>query len=216
MNTFSLLIALFSGGLLVGALATAVEFRFHSMLRSYAFSSLCLAGLAIAIGLTGEHEFLLTIAIGTILFKVIGIPMLLRLAAMRSGAPLRLSSYVRPTPSYFAALGIVLLAMWLATIFPVHSGEGISSLAVSLSLVLLGLFLVVARKDVLSQIVGFLTLENGLSVFAIVSVGSTPLLFEVGVFAVVTIGAVLMATLSQRVLHLYGTSDTTQLRELID
>jgi ABC-2 type transport system permease protein len=80
----------------------------------------------------------------------------------------------------------------------------------------LGFLLLIVRRDLYSQIIGFLTLENGISAFAVVALGGVPFLMEMGIFAVIASGVVLMAILSGQVHALYATHDTDTLRELTD
>ncbi|HOG27915.1 MAG TPA: hypothetical protein PLT35_01440, partial [Vicinamibacterales bacterium] len=81
---------------------------------------------------------------------------------------------------------------------------------------LLGFLLIIIRRDLYSQIIGFLTLENGISAFAVVALGGVPFLMEMGIFAVAASGVVLMAVLSGQVHALYASHDTDALRELTD
>jgi hydrogenase-4 membrane subunit HyfE len=67
-----------------------------------------------------------------------------------------------------------------------------------------------------SQIIGFLTVENGISAFAVVALGGVPFLMEMGIFAVIGTGVLLMAFLSQQVHSLYRSHDTATLSDLID
>ena len=89
-------------------------------------------------------------------------------------------------------------------------------LFVALALILLGFLILIVRRDLYSQIIGFLTIENGISAFAVVALGGIPFLMEMGIFAVIGSGVVLMAILSGQVHALYATQDTDTLRELTD
>ncbi len=81
---------------------------------------------------------------------------------------------------------------------------------------LLGGVMIAIRRDLYSQIIGFLTLENGISIMAAATLGAIPLLTEVGIFFTITIGAMLMSLLSRRLKELYAVEDSAELRELVD
>jgi len=89
-------------------------------------------------------------------------------------------------------------------------------LFVALALILLGFLVLIVRRDLYSQIIGFLTIENGIAAFAVVAIGGAPFLMEMGIFAVIAGGVVLMAILSGQVHALYRSHDTDTLRDLID
>jgi hydrogenase-4 component E len=56
------------------------------------------------------------------------------------------------------------------------------SLAIALAIVLIGLFIMIARKKALTQVIGFLVMENGLFLGATAAVYGMPLIVELGVF----------------------------------
>jgi hydrogenase-4 component E len=87
---------------------------------------------------------------------------------------------------------------------------------VALALIFLGFLMLIIRRDLFSQITGFLTVENGISAFAVVALGGVPFLTEMGIFAAIGSGVVLMAVLSQHVHSLYRSHDTARLSDLID
>ena len=87
---------------------------------------------------------------------------------------------------------------------------------VALALIFLGFLTLIIRRDLFSQIIGFLTVENGISAFAVVALGGVPFLTEMGIFAAIGSGVVLMAVLSQQVHSLYRSHDTARLSDLID
>lgn len=192
------------------------KFRLPALVRFYALSSLALAGIAFALSVEGdEHAWI--IGLVTIIVKVLLIPFLILFAARKSKASLRLQSFLRPAPSYFLAACILLLTLFITFDSPFVFGKSIGILFfVSISLVMLGITMMIVRRDLYSQIIGFLVLENGLALFGIVTVGSIPILIELGIFLVITTSVFIMSSLSSNVQELYGSGDTEKLRELTD
>ena len=88
------------------------------------------------------------------------------------------------------------------------------ALAAAIALTLLGLMLIITRRQAVMQIVGLLTMENGLYLVGLSITHGLPLVIELGIFFDVLVVAVVLAILIRR-LRLKGLStDTSQLQEL--
>lgn len=217
MNSLELFHSLFAGGLLFAGVLTAMTLRFQLMVRLYATASLCLAALTVGLAIEHNTSHLLLAAFATVLIKVILIPSIISRMAKRVGASMRLVSTIRPTTTLFlivAVLCLVLFNIRQSSFFETVQPSYV--LYISVSMLLIGFLMMILRRDIYSEIIGFLTLENGIALFSIATIGSGPALVEIGIFSVILIGAVLMTLLSRRVCELYGTEDTDTLRELID
>jgi hydrogenase-4 component E len=70
-----------------------------------------------------------------------------------------------------------------------------SGLPIALALILVSLFIVVSRRQVIAQIVGFLMLENGVALLALLGAYGVPLVVELGVFLDVLLGVLVMQAL---------------------
>jgi hydrogenase-4 membrane subunit HyfE len=192
------------------------KFRLGQLLRYYAIQSLFLAAMFVSMARGGD-EHLYFSALGVVAFKVILIPVMLSAGAQRSNVSGRLTSLIRPTPTYFISGLTLLLAVAMAM--------SISSALIDTDLILtisafsamfLGASMMATRLDLYSQIIGFLSFENGISLLASATLGAIPLLAEIGIFFTITIGALLMSILSRRLKELYAVEDTGELRELVD
>ena len=71
-------------------------------------------------------------------------------------------------------------------------------LPIALALILVSLFIVVSRRQVIAQIVGFLMLENGVALLALLGAYGVPLIVELGVFLDVLMGVLVMQALVPR------------------
>ena len=195
------------------------KFRLGQLVRYFAAQSAFLSLLFVGLALSGDAHLYLS-AVGVLLLKVVFIPAAILWSAQHSGASGRLTSLVRPAPSYFlAGLMLVLAAIGTQILRPEIAGlDTVTSVVVlsALSVMALGTALLAVRRDLYSQIIGFLTLENGISMLGAATLGAIPFLVEIGIFFVITIGAVLMSLLSSRLKELYAVEDTAQLNELVD
>ena len=218
MSTFYSFHNTFAVCLLGTAVLTMVSFRLRALLRAYALSAIFLALLSISVALHQGMEDPYIFAIATVLLKVFVIPAFLLSIAERSGTPLRLQSYLRPASTLFVAGLLCALTFSVSVRMTAFLPPTIpaSFLMISIYLVLLGFAMMILRRDVLSQMVGFLTLENGISMISIITVGSLPLLIEFGVFAAVIVSTIVMSHLFRRIQAIYGTPDSSLLRELVE
>lgn len=200
---------LFVAGLLLFTLAIVGKPRLPAVIRHFAMASLCLAGLTVTASLLRGDAHGVYAAAGTFAFKVVILPTVLFYAARRARASMQVSFYLRPAATYFVVT-LSLLAAYLIS----HRFAAVPFLPIAL--VLLGLSLMIMRKDLTSQIIGFMTMENGVAAYGVLTVGGIPLLVEVGIILTVTAGAVLMAVLSRHVQEMYETGDTARLTELTE
>jgi hydrogenase-4 component E len=192
------------------------KFRLGQILRYYSLQSLFLAGLLFSMASHGD-EHLYASAVGVVIFKVVLIPAIISNSAKRSSASGRLTSLVRPAPSYFLSGFTLLLAVLVGmSIAPALEDTDLILTVTAFAAMFLGGAMMAVRRDLYSQIIGFFTLENGISILAAATLGAIPLLAEVGIFFTITIGALLMSVLSRRLKELYAVEDTGELRELVD
>jgi hydrogenase-4 component E len=209
MMTLSLWNNVFIGGTLVFAIVMMGKPRLPAMLRAFALSSLFLAGLIVTSSLAHGEEQPYAIALVNIAFKVILAPWILLYAARKVNASMALKFYLRPTSTYFAALLVLVASVFIAMKLP-------DVPYLSIALVLLGLLFMIIRKDLYSQIMGFMVMENGIAAYGILMIGGFPFMLETGILFVVITGAILMAILSRHVQELYATGDTESLTELTE
>lgn len=84
----------------------------------------------------------------------------------------------------------------------------------AISLLCTGIVLMLTRKIAISQIIGFLVLENGIYLFALTQTRGMPLLVEMGIMLDVLVGVMLCGLLVFRIQHSFEHIDVTQLSDL--
>jgi hydrogenase-4 component E len=157
------------------------------------------------------------LAVGSMALKGVVFPWLL-FRAMREAEVTR---EVEPYVGYVASLlaGVVLLgaSFWMGTRLPVP--ETVASpwlMPVAMFSILAGLFLIVSRKRALSQVLGFLVLENGVFTFGVGVMAETPLLVEVGVLLDVFVAVFVMGITIFHINREFDHIDTDRLNTLKD
>jgi len=152
----------------------------RSQVRLYAFQSLCVAVLAGFVAATRHIGALYALMGLSFVLKVIIVPAII----------FRLLRDVRVDVTAGHRLGVasmVMLAIALSVFgivvvgrLPIHSRSlPILALAIATAVILVAFLLVIVRNDVVSQAVGFFSLENGVSVASLVLAAGLPLIVEV-------------------------------------
>jgi hydrogenase-4 component E len=115
--------------------------------------------------------------------------------------------------SGFSIVGSFLLASRL--IFPVKISSGLV-IPSSFSLIIMGFILIVGRTKAISQVVGYLLLENGIFLFAVLLLKKMPLLVEMGFLLDLFIATVVMGIVVNNISNEFNNMDTAALTTLKD
>ncbi|MDO9230906.1 MAG: NADH-quinone oxidoreductase subunit H [bacterium] len=194
--------------------------RLKAILRYYAFSSLAIAGIAWGlIPLVSETEkiHLWLFAIFTIITKAIAVPYVINRSSHVKKSLTNLPSFLRPGKSYFLAVILLVITYFtLENVSIIGLAKWSSLLYCAVTLIVLGIAMMIIKRNIFSQIIGLLVIENGIAVFVLATVGSLPITIEFGIFAVTVATAYILAILSGQISDLYGSTDTEDLRELAE
>lgn len=156
--------------------------RLGTCIRVVALQGVVLAALPLFAQPEGLTLRLALLAAGTLALKGVVFPWLLFRALRQANV----QSEVEPFVGYTASLvvGIIALgvSLWVGGRVSLP-GPAVSPLVfpVALFTILVGLFVIVSRRKALTQVLGYLVLENGIYAFGVVLVGEVPLLVELGV-----------------------------------
>jgi hydrogenase-4 component E len=155
------------------------------------------------------------VAAATVTGKGFVIPTLLRRAMRAAHIEREIEPLVGFVPSLLLGAGGTIAAVALARLLPLlpeHSG----SLLVpgSLAAVLTGFVLLIGRTKAISQVCGYLILENGIYLFGLLLIHSTPLLVEAGILLDVTVGVFIIGIIVDRIQRAFDSLDTRKLTTL--
>lgn len=206
-----------AGAALAATVLAAGSFRLPTLVRAYAVTGLSLGLLIAGLAVDRRQPELFWLAAVSIALKALIIPWIVLRTAERAGMSMRLSSSLKPASTYLAVLALVAAVTAVTLRSPFAAGADPEYLLiVGVAMFIVGFSMMIMRRDLLSQVMGFLALENGIAVFSFAVVRDLPFLVELGVLMTLTIGIVLMGAVSGRVRELYGTESTHEMRELID
>lgn len=111
-----------------------------------------------------------------------------------------------------AALFLVMGYALVERLLPGSVGRDI--MAASILMMMTGLSLIVLRKRAIIQIVGLITLENGIYLLGLLMTEGLPLVVELGVFLDVLIAVVVLVILTSRMRLSFMTTDTSVMKKL--
>ncbi len=147
--------------------------------------------------------------------KVAFIPRVLDRVRRHVGAEVEIRPLVNVPVSVLLAGILTILAYAVAE--PVVALSDLptrGSIPLALAVVFVGLFIIVSRRSALTQIVGFLVMENGIALIAVMATFSVPLIVELGVFLDVLLGFLVMQVFVYRIRETFDTIDVDQLSKL--
>ena len=215
MQTFSQLVMLSAGGMLVAALIPLWRKGVPAYISAFRWQSWLLALLTALVGYFGRDPQLYAVAILIVALKGIAMPALLRTMDRRFGHQRELRPYVNPETALMVAGLLVLFAYVLArpwmevTTLPTRGG-----LPLAMALLFISLLIIVNRKKAITQVIGFLMLENAIALLAVVGTYGVPLLVELGVFLDALMGFLVMQIFVYQIHETFETIDVDQLTRL--
>jgi hydrogenase-4 component E len=210
INGLAALILLFAFVLVAGV-------RMGQIIRAYTLGSLALGLLAAAVAFYTRAEHIYVIAVLTIVLKVIVIPRFLNYTVDRIKVKKEVEPLVSIPGSLLICGALTFVAYYLASPI-IAQGSSITKncLSISLAVVLIGFFVIIARRKAMTEIVGLLMMENGLFLAAISLTYGMPMIVEIGIFFDVLVAAIIMGIFAFKINHTFETVDTTTMRRLRD
>jgi len=166
--------------------------RLVAAIHAFAWQGMLVAMVTVIVAASGAHAHLFFSAALTLGLKALLIPWMLHRLVRRLGLDRHSEPLRRPALVIMAALALVIFSYWL--VLPIVRQELIFTrniVAVSLAVVLIGLLMMVIRNQAVAQVLGFMSMENGLFLAAVSATGGMPLTVELGVAFDVLVAMVL-------------------------
>ena len=212
IDLFAQLSALGSSLALLAGIALLWRRSLASYVQAFKWQSVVLSAMFIMIGYFGRYPELYAVAVFFFLLKVVIIPRYLRRLEQRVGAERESQPYINIATSLIISGLLVLLAYAVTRpLVAVSKLPTRGALPLAMGLIFVGLFVVVTRRKALTQVVGFLVLEIGISLLAILGTYGIPLIIELGVFLDVLMGFMAMQVF---VYHIHGTFQSIDVEQL--
>jgi hydrogenase-4 component E len=210
-GTVNLLIGLVMGLNLI-ALGSS---RLPSLIRTISAQGVTLGVMPLVLAKGNIEWGLVLVALGTVAGKGLIIPALLRKATRAAAVEQENEPYIGFVSSLLLGAGGTIAAVALAGALPLlPEHAGVLLVPGAIASVLTGFILLIGRTKAISQVCGFLILENGIYLFGMLLIRSTPLMVESGILLDVTVGVFVIGIIVDRIQRAFDSLDTRNLTTL--
>ncbi len=154
-------------------------------------------------------------AVAAIVLKGIVIPIMLTSALQRAQIKREVEPLIGLLPSMILGALVTGFAMMFAAYLPVaREHSDLLLVPASLATVLVGFILLTTRFKAISQVIGYLVLENGIFIFGMLLVDAMPLTVEMGVLLDLFVGIFVVCIIVNHINQAFASMDTRRLVEL--
>ena len=202
---------LLAGSLVLASFMMLYQDRLYALLNVYALHAGVLALSVAWQAYVQQAPHLYVTALIALVFKAIIIPVSLHRIIKRLGIHREIENVIGIGLTMMAGIGLVSLSMVvMLRVTPGADALAREDLAFALSVVLLGLLIMVTRRNAVSQVVGFMSLENGL-VLAATGAKGMPLVVEISVAFSVLIAFIVIGIFLFRIRERFDSVDVQAL-----
>lgn len=177
--------------------------------------SVLLALVAATIAASSGEAHMWAAAALTLGVRAVAVPavllFVLRAASLRRETRPLLSTRI----SLIAAVALTLIAFFAAGRLQIMAAfPSVNALPASLALTFIGMLLMTTRRKAVSQLIGLITMENGIFLAGLIATIGLPLFVEIGVFFDLLVAVGVTGVLVLRINEHFDTMNTDQLRRL--
>jgi hydrogenase-4 component E len=188
-----------------------------AIVRALTVQGMALAVVALLLGLHEHDTELIAVAALVLVLKGVALPAVLLRVVREGEETSEVDPLVNVPTSLLTAAGLTLLAYATTrNVVALDPGPETRAIPIGVAVTLIGLFVLVSRRKAVTQIVGFLLLDNGIALVAFLATAGVPLVVELGVALDVLLAVLILQILTARMRAKFGAMDLDQLRELHD
>jgi hydrogenase-4 component E len=211
------LIDLACGSFLLAAVLMLWRRDLSAIVRLFALQGAALALLVAVLGADERSAELIGLAAGILVLRAVVVPRLMRRALAAGGETRESEPIVNVATSLLVAAFLALLSYAVTQpVIRLAPTPASRAVPVALTVVLIGFFVLVTRRRALSQVVGFLLVDNGITAVAFLTTSGVPLIVELGVSLDLLLVVLVLQVLTTRIRVVFGGTDLDDLRELRD
>jgi hydrogenase-4 component E len=220
MNGYVQWLDLACGMLLATAVVIVWRRRLAAIIQALAVQGTALAAIAAILAFHARDARLAVVAAGAFALRAIVLPWLLGRALAgpasetegREARPL-----VNVTASLLAVAVLALVSYAVSRpLVALDRSPAADAIPVGIAVTLTGFFVLVTRRRAVSQLAGFLLMDNGITATGFLTTASAGLLTEAGMSLDVLLAVVVLRVLASRMRDAFGDTDLDDLRELRD
>ena len=197
---------------LLTAFAMLAQRRLNGLIHLFAWQGLLLSINTAIVGFVASRHHLYISSVLTLGLKVVLLPYILHVLIRRLRIHREIEVVVNIPMTMMIGIGLVVFSYQLtAPIIELSTMVTRSTLAVALATVLIGLLMMITRRHAVTQIIGFLALENGLFFAATSATYGMPLVVELGVALDVLIAAFIFGIFF---FHIHATFESLDVEQM--
>lgn len=191
--------------------------RLGACIRASALQGVVLAILPALVSSQAHLAHLALISGGTLLLKAIVIPALLFRALRKARIRREVEPFVSQHVSLLLGAIAVGLGFWASARLPLPAiGTPALLSPVAFASLLIGFLIIVTRRKAITQVIGYLMMENGIFVFGLALARQMPFVVELGILLDVLVGVFVFGIVIHHIRAEFDHIDTDLLSELKD
>ncbi len=211
----SQLINLFAAVLLLLAFAMISQRRVLSLIHLFTLQGATLAAAAAVVGYATHQPHLYVSAGLTLVLKVFLIPWLLHRVIDRLNVRWDVETLINIPTTMLIGILLVILAFHLALpVSQLSSSIARGTLGIALACMLLSFMMMITRSKAVPQVIGFLSMENGLFFAATAATYGMPMVVELGIALDVLVGILILGVFMFQIREQFDSLDIEHLEKL--
>lgn len=206
---------LFAALVLFTSFLMLAQVRIVPLIHAFAWQGALLAVTTGLVAFITAHPHLYVSAALTFALKALLIPWMLHRLAVRLAIHHEIEAVKHPVLVLLAGAGLVVFSYYVTLpIVQLAALTARNTIAASQAVVLLGMLLMISRNKAVAQVIGFMSIENGLFFAAVVSTYGMPMVVELGIAFDVFVAAVLFGVFFFQMRESIDSLDVNRLNRL--
>jgi hydrogenase-4 component E len=217
-STYAQLVGLCAAVLLLCAVLIIWRRSLPAQIRLLALQGCTLGALVAVLGAREDDVELVAVALLVLGLKGVVLPRVLTRATVTDRGALREETPLINTTGSLILIAMLTMLAYLVSrpVTVLGSSPPVAAVPVGVAMTLLGFLVISTRRHAISQLIGFLMLDNGIATVAFLTAGGVPLVVELGVSLDVLLVVLILQVLTGRIRAEFGDADLDDLRELHD
>ena len=209
------LINLLAAGILLLSFAMISQRRIASLINLFALQGAALVAASVLLGYTGDHPDLYVSAGLTLALKVVLIPWMLYRVIHKLNVRWDVEPLINVPTLMIAGIALVIFSFSLALpVSRLSSSIAGGSMGIALACVLLSFMMMITRSRAVPQVIGFLSMENGLIFAATAATNGMPMIVEFGIALDVLVGILILGVFMFQIREQFDSLDIHHLEQL--
>ena len=214
---YAQLINLFAAVILLLAFAMLAQRRVLQLIDLFALQgfTLFLSTLVVAVK-TGQHHLYWSAGL-TLLLKALLLPWILHRLVRKLQIKGEVEPLINIPTTMLVGIGLVIIAFNVALpISQLSHTITRGTLGIALAVVMLAFLMMITRRKAITQVVGFLSMENGLFLAATSATYGMPMVVELGIALDVLVGAIILGVFFFQIRDQFDSLDIHHMERLKD